>query len=135
MTRRELLENYRDIVIEIKTLERQSAFLKDFLGGPRPVRSVQLTGMPRGTNEPEYAILQRADFDDAIYMLEEKENELRGLLIEFEHIVETIQDSNDRNIIRNYYALGWTDKQIGEALSFDKSTVWKRRKKIIMSLD
>ena len=57
MTKRELLENYRDIVIEIETLERQSKFLNQFIGGPQPIRSIQLTGMPRGTNDPEAAVL------------------------------------------------------------------------------
>ena len=52
MNRRELLENYRDIVIEIETLERQSKFLNQFIGGPQPIREVQLTGMPHGTNDP-----------------------------------------------------------------------------------
>ena len=69
MTKRELLENYRSLVREIDLLEKQSAFLNQYVGGPRPVRSVVLTGMPRGTNEPEAAMLQRADYDDAIYEL------------------------------------------------------------------
>ena len=44
----EILTDYRLIVMEIETLERQSKFLNKYIGGPRPVRSVQLTGMPRG---------------------------------------------------------------------------------------
>ena len=83
MTKRELLENYRSLVREIDLLEKQSAFLNQYVGGPRPVRSVQLTGMPRGTNEPEAALMQRADYDDAIYELERKSEELRELLNEF----------------------------------------------------
>ena len=47
MTKRELLENYRVLVMKIKTLEKQSAFLNQYIGGPRPLRGVQLTGMPR----------------------------------------------------------------------------------------
>ena len=47
MTKRELLENYRMLVIEIDTLERQSKFLNQFIGGPRPLHGMQLTGMPR----------------------------------------------------------------------------------------
>ena len=66
MTKRELLEGYRLLVIEIETLERQSKFLNQFIGGPRPVHAIQLTGMPRGTNDPEAAILQRADTDEVL---------------------------------------------------------------------
>ena len=58
MTKRELLENYRLLVIEIESLERQSKFLNQFIGGPRPIRAVQLTGMPHGTNDPEAAAME-----------------------------------------------------------------------------
>ena len=136
MTKRELLENYRMLVIEINSLEKQSAFLNQYIGGPRPVRPVQLTGMPRGTNNPEAAMIQRADFnDDAVLTLERKCEELRNLLSEFERIMESVSDQYDRIILRNYYALGWTDKRIGEEIGFDKSTVWKRRTKAISCLD
>ena len=135
MTKRELLENYRMLVIEIDTLERQSKFLNQFIGGPRPVRAVQLTGMPRGTNEPEAAFMQQKEDDDVLFIIERKCEELRGLLGEFERIMESIQDQYDRIILRNYYALGWTDKRIGSEIGFDKSTVWKRRNKALLSLD
>ena len=135
MTKRELLESYRLLVIEVNSLEKQSKFLNQYIGGPRPVRSPQLTGMPRGTNEPEAALMQQVDDDDALYLLERKSEELRHLLSEFERIISAIQDQYDRVIIRNYYALGWTDKRIGEEIGFDKSTVWKRRTRVINALD
>ena len=135
MTKRELLESYRLLVIEINSLEKQSAFLNQYIGGPRPVRSVQLTGMPRGTNEPEAAMMQRADYDDAIYKIEQKSEELRELVSEFEQIMELVQDKEDALILRDYYALGWTDIKIGRALGYDKSTIWKRRSKAIRALD
>jgi hypothetical protein len=136
MTRKqEILVRYRQIVIEIKALELQSEFLKEYIGGPKPLRGVHLTGMPRGTNDPEAAILQRADYDDAIYIVEEKEKELRNLAAAFEGIMDSIQDDWDRIIIRHYYALGWTDKQIAKDIGFDKSTVWKRRKSVMDKLD
>ena len=134
MTKRELLENYRSLVREIDLLEKQSAFLNQYVGGPRPVRSVVLTGMPRGTNEPEAAMLQRADYDDAIYELERKSEELRELLNEFNTILDAIEDVDDRNILRAYYALNWTDESIGKWLNYDKSTIWRRRNQLMNSL-
>ena len=134
MTKRELLENYRSLVREIDLLEKQSAFLNQYVGGPRPVRSVVLTGMPRGTNEPEAAILQRADYDDAIYELERKSEELRELLNEFNAILDAIDDVDDRNILRAYYALNWTDERIGNWLNYDKSTIWRRRNQLMNEL-
>ena len=134
MTKRELLENYRSLVREIDLLEKQSAFLNQYVGGPRPVRAVVLTGMPRGTNEPEAAMLQRADYDDAIYELERKSEELRELLNEFNAILDAIEDVDDRNILRAYYALNWTDERIGNWLNYDKSTIWRRRNQLMNEL-
>ena len=134
MTKRELLEDYRSLVREIDLLEKQSAFLNQYVGGPRPVRSVQLTGMPRGTNEPEAALMQRADYDDAIYELERKSEELRELLNEFNSILDAIDDVDDRNILRAYYALNWTDERIGNWLNYDKSTIWRRRNQLMNEL-
>ena len=127
MTKRELLENYRDIVIEIETLERQSKFLNQFIGGPRPVHAVQLTGMPRGTNEPEAALLQRVDTDEVLDKIEAKCAELREMVDQFEAIMDTIDDRRLRIIVRNYYALGWTDERIGEQLELSRQHVNRLR--------
>lgn len=127
MTKRVLLENYRDIVIEIETLERQSKFLNQFIGGPRPVHGTVLTGMPRGTNDPEAAILQREDDLDVLNKIESKCAELRDMVDEFEKIVDAIDDRRLRIIVRNYYALGWTDERIGEQLELSRQHVNRLR--------
>ena len=127
MTKRELLENYRMLVIEIDTLERQSRFLTQFIGGPRPVRSPQLTGMPRGTNEPEAAILQREDTDEVLDKIEERCRELRPLLDEFERIMDTIEDRRLQIIIRDYYALGWSEERTGEHVGLSRQHVNRLR--------
>lgn len=127
MTKRELLENYRDIVIEIETLERQSKFLNQFIGGPQPIRSIQLTGMPRGTNDPEAAVLQREDTDEVLEKIESKCTELREMIDEFEQIMDGIKDRRLRIIVRNYYALGWTDERIAEQLELSRQHVNRLR--------
>ena len=127
MTKRELLENYRDIVIEIETLERQSKFLNQFIGGPRPIHAVQLTGMPRGTNDPEAAVLQRMDTDDVLDKIEAKCQELREMVDQFEIIMDAIADRRLRIIVRNYYGLGWTDERIGEQLELSRQHVNRLR--------
>ena len=135
MTKRELLENYRMLVIEIDTLERQSKFLNQFIGGPRPVHGVQLTGMPRGTNEPEAAILQREDTDDVLDKIEERCQELRPLLEEFERIMNAIEDTRLRIIIRDYYALGWSEERTGEHVGLSRQHVNRLRTAYIEDLN
>lgn len=134
MTKRELLENYRDIVIEIETLERQSRFLNQFIGGPRPIHGVQLTGMPHGTNDPEAAMLQRADTDEVLDQIEAKCQELNGMVKEFELIMDKIDDRRLRIIVRNYYALGWTDERISEQLELSRQHVNRLRTAYIEGL-
>ena len=115
------------LVIEIDTLERQSRFLTQFIGGPRPVRSPQLTGMPRGTNEPEAAIMQREDTDEVLDKIEERCRELRPLLDEFERIMDTIEDRRLQIIIRDYYALGWSEERTGEHVGLSRQHVNRLR--------
>ena len=134
MKKRELLENYRDIVIEIETLERQSRFLNQFIGGPRPIHSVQLTGMPRGTNDPEAALLQREDACETIDKIEMKCAELRDMVDAFEMIMDGITDRRLRIIVRNYYALGWTDEKIAEQLELSRQHVNRLRTAYIEGL-
>ena len=134
MTKLEVLVSYRDIVIEIETLERQSEFLNRYIGGPRPLRGVALTGMPRGTNDPDAAMIQRNDGDDTIYRLEEKVKELRDLVDTVEHILDAIDDRRNRNILRNYYCLGMTDEKIAELLGVSTSRVNELRKECISNL-
>ena len=135
MTKRELLENYRMLVIEIDTLERQSKFLNQFIGGPRPLHGVQLTGMPRGTNDPEAALLQRGDTDDVLDKIEERCRELRPLLEEFERIMNAIDDTRLRIIIRDYYALGWSEERTGEHVGLSRQHVNRLRTAYIEGLD
>ena len=134
MTKRGLLENYRDIVIEIETLERQSEFLNQFIGGPRPMHSLRLTSVPRWTNDPEAAFLQRNDVDDVLEKIESKCGELRTMVEEFERIMDAIEDRRLRIIVRNYYALGWTDERIGNQLGLTHQHVNRLRTAYIESL-
>lgn len=134
MTRRELLENYRDIVIEIETLERQSRFLNQFIGGPKPLHGVTLTGMPRGTNDPEAALLQRTDTDEVLDKIEAKCRELRMMVEDFENIMDRIEDRRLRIIVRNYYALGWSDEAIGNQLDLSRQHINRLRLAFIEGL-
>jgi len=135
MTRaQEILTDYRLIVMEIETLERQSKFLNKYIGGPRPVRSPQLTGMPRGTNDPEAAMLQQVDDDDPLMHIEKLADDLRGMMLEFEAIVNRITDRRLFIIVRNYYALGWTDERIAESMETSRQTVQKVRSDYFNSL-
>ena len=128
MTKRELLENYRNLVIDINMMEQRLSFLSRYIGGPRPVKSVHLTGMPRGTNEPEAAIMQQQETDtDILDKIEQRMDETRRLTARFEVILEEIDDRRLRNIIQAYYGLGHSEEQIGEEIGISRQHVNRLR--------
>ena len=136
MTKRELLENYRNLVIDINMMELRLSFLSKYIGGPRPVRSVQLTGMPRGTNDPEAAIIQQEDTDSEILdKIEQRMYETRRLTARFEVILEEIQDRRLRNIIQAYYGLGHSEEKIAEEVGLSQTHVNRLRKEYIEKID
>jgi len=128
MTKRELLENYRNLVIDINMMEQRLSFLSRYIGGPRPVKSIQLTGMPRGTNEPEAAIMQQQETDtDILDKIEQRMDETRRLTARYEVILEEIEDRRLRNIIQAYYGLGHSEEQIGEEIGISRQHVNRLR--------
>ena len=83
--------------------------------------------MPHGTNDPEAAILQRKDTDDVLDRIEIKCQELREMVDAFEMIMDGIDDRRLRIIVRNYYALGWTDEKIADQLELSRQHVNRLR--------
>ena len=136
MTKRELLENYRNLVIDISMMEQRLSFLSKYIGGPRPVRAVQLTGMPHGTNDPEAAILQQQDTDSEILeKIEQRMDEIRRLTARFEVILESIDDRRLRNIIQAYYGLGHSEEKIAEEVGLSQTHVNRLRREFIEKID
>ena len=135
MTKRELLVNYRNLVIDVNMMEQRLSFLSKYIGGPKPVRSVQLTGMPHGTNDPEAAILQQQDTDSELLMkIRQRMDETYQLTASFEVILEEIDDRRLRNIIQAYYGLGHSEEQIGVEIGISRQHVNRLRTAYIDSL-
>lgn len=141
ITGRELLEEYRQMVLEVDTLERQCAYINRIVGGPSPLTGIQITGMPRGTNDPEAARVQRDDYatDEkdmaVIRKLEERVAELTGMMDMCESVLDSVEDQRARTILRNYYALGWTDKRIARLMNYERSSVTKIRVQAMEALN
>ena len=118
MTRgQEILANYREITRSIELMDKEIERLSNmkYIGGPRPVRSPQLTGMPRGTNEPEAAALQTVSIEDEILeQIREKQAIQYEMMREAYRIIDAIMDQRLQNIVRSYYLHGMTDEEIAE---------------------
>jgi DNA-directed RNA polymerase specialized sigma subunit len=136
MTKRELLENYRNLVTDINMMEQRLSFLSRYIGGPNPVHGVQLTGMPHGTNDPEAAILQQQDTDSEILdKIEQRMDETRRLTARFEVILEEIDDRRLRNIVQAYYGLGHSEEMIAEEVGLSQTHVNRLRREFIEKID
>lgn len=81
MSRQEKLDRCALLVQEIKEME-ESKVLNLVKCCPEGMFSGWPSGMPRGTNRPEMAVLQRCDVNDAIDQLDARCEELLDLLDE-----------------------------------------------------
>lgn len=127
--------NYREITITLERLDMEIAKLTGFIGGPRPVRSPQITGMPRGTNDPEAAMIQRNDIEEEILQsIREKQAVQYEMMREARRIVDAIADPRLQNIVAYYYLHGWTDEAIAEKETLSQTHVNRLRTDFFNSL-
>jgi hypothetical protein len=135
--KQEVLANYREITITLERLDMEVEKLSrsGFIGGPREVRSPQITGMPRGTNDPEAAIIQRNDIEEEILAsIREKQAVQYEMMLEARRIVDAIEDPRLQNIVAYYYLHGWTDEAIAERESLSQSHVNRLRTEFFNNL-
>jgi hypothetical protein len=135
--KQEVLTNYREITITLERLDMEVEKLSQsgFIGGPRPVRSPQITGMPRGTNDPDAALIQRNDIEEEILAsIREKQAVQYEMMLEARRIVDAIQDPRLQNIIAYYYLHGWTDQAIAEKETLSQTHVNRLRIEFFNSL-
>jgi len=136
--KQEVLVNYREITITLERLDMEVEKLSrsGFIGGPRPVRSPQLTGMPRGTNDPEAAMVQMNDMEEEILeSIREKQVVQYEMMREARRIVDGIEDPRLQNIVAYYYLHGWTDEAIAEKETLSQTHVNRLRTEFFNSLN
>ena len=80
MTRQKMIERCWWLVNRIKEAEGSSGLLARFGCGPSGLFSMWPNGMPKGTNDPEFALLQREDVNYAIDQLDQLYEELDQLM-------------------------------------------------------
>lgn len=139
MTRKqEVLVNYREITITLERLDMEVEKLSKtgFIGGPRPLRGVQLTGMPRGTNDPEAAMIQMNDLEaEILESIREKQAVQYEMMREARSIIDAIADPRLQNIVAFYYIHGMTDEAIAEKESLSQTHVNRLRTDFFNSLN
>jgi hypothetical protein len=135
MTVRELLSGCRTAVIEIAAIERQIEKVLP-TGGPKQYNGAWPTVAKvkgeecyafagRGTNDTEAARQQQVD--GLMEMLRTKQSALEQMLVDFERLIEQLDDGTARTILRYYYVVAWTDERIADELELPRQSVNARR--------
>lgn len=84
-----------------------------------------LTGMPRGTNDPEAS--RRQQYDGLIEKLLKLRAKNVEIVVRCETVLEKIKDQKSRTICRYYYVEGESDYTISQIMEIDRTTVWEKR--------
>lgn len=116
------LENLRALKQELETLQKRYITMPsceevgdtagDYRTGKK--RIIQLQGV---SNE-RYKQLGKK-----IYL---KSEQLANEIEELEHFLDDVEDSQMRNILRLYYAEGYTLEEVGEIVGYTSSNIWAK---------
>ena len=131
MSEIELLKDYRKRVIALQVVQEQLARCGT-TGAPTALRANKLSGMPRGTNDPNAAAVQLADGLEA--MARRQQEELNRLWPKVLELTSRIDDSRLYMIIHHYYVLAQTIDQIALNLYLSSRTVSRLKQAYLMTL-
>ena len=115
---------------QIKTIPREIEAIKDTLNNPR-IEYVNVyykdyrtgKGIPKSRSEYDY---DHMEWNKLKRKLKRKIERLARLVVKAEKFIETIDDSEMRTILRQYYINGRTQEAIGSQLGYDDSTISKK---------
>ena len=123
MTKKELLEAYRERVIELEELRDQLKRVGTD-GRPHGVRTTQFDHIS-GTNDPAAAAMHLANGLEAL--AQRKEEELMMLAGPVDTMLQQIEDYRTFIVMQRYYKLAETDEQVALALNMSRSRVTQMR--------
>lgn len=115
---------------QIKTIPCEIDAIKDTLNNPR-IEYVNVyykdyrtgKGIPKSRSEYDY---DHMEWNKLKRKLKRKIERLGRLVVKAEKFIETIDDSEMRTILRQYYINGHTQEAIGSKLGYDDSTISKK---------
>lgn len=88
-----------------------------------------LTGMPRGTNDPEAS--RRQQYDGLMEKLLKLQRKNVEIVCRCETVLEKIKDQRSRTICRYYYVEGESDYTISQIMEMDRTTIWDKRNEVL----
>jgi len=123
MTKKEMLEAYRERVIELDELRRQIKRVGTD-GRPNGVRAAQFEHIS-GTNDPAAAAMHLADGLESL--AQRKEEELMMLAGPVDMMLRQIEDYRTFIVMQRYYKLAETDEQVALALNMSRTHINRLR--------
>ena len=115
---------------QIKTIPFEIDAIRDTLNNPR-IEYVNVyykdyrtgKGVPKSSSERDY---DHAEWNRLKRKLNRKIERLAKLVVKAEQYIDTLDDSEMRTILRQYYINGHTQEEIGNQLGYDDSTISKK---------
>ena len=118
MNRAELLIRYRWLMVDAEALIIQA----DRLFGLKELQKME---------DPEADVIK--DLEEYLSSLRRKSQGILCLCGRFEETLDLLPD-DEKVICRKYYAIGMTDREIGDQLHADQSYICRKRKKALARL-
>ncbi len=131
MTYREMLENYRETLLQLDELESQLAHTGTD-GRPAGCRTRAMDAIGHGTNNPTAAALQLAEGLEALSS--RKREDLSRMSMPLCELLSQITDHRTYMVIQRYYLMAETDASIAAAMSITRERVNQIRRRFLRSL-
>lgn len=132
MTNMELLNNYRETIMELEELQIQLEKATPS-GRPSGYRGIQPGDTGGRTNDPMAAALQLCDGLEA--MIQAKREELAEMNPAVYQIVSGIKSCRTMMILQHYYLMAETDEQVGRLLGLSTTRINQLRHRFVRQLD
>lgn len=127
MTTKELLETYRETLLELDELEKQLARVGSD-GHPAGYKATRPGQIP-GTNDPAAAAAQLADGLEAL--AQRKREELTRLSEPIYALLSTITNHRVFMVVQRYYMMAETDASISAVMNISRGRVNQIRKDFV----
>lgn len=132
MTAKEILQNCRAAVLELRKLDDQLARCLP-TGQPSGVKAQQYDAEPPGSNDPTAAAIQL--YDGLMAQRDELALQVSSISKTAWDILRSVKDVRSLVILNNYYLLGMTDHVIALAQELARETVCRLRHEALAALE
>ena len=129
MTKEEL-KQYRNIKLEIKSIEDEINELRNQI---QSVRAVNLSDMPKGGSQADFTDII-AEIDELTRALHIKMSQSLVIQERIENVIDKLDNPIERALLRYRYILGYTWEEVCVAMNYSWKQIHRLHSKSLMNL-